>query len=219
MRVNGRVVTELGTKVDAHKDRVEVDGRRVVGEKPVYYLLHKDRETVTTLSDPEGRATIADSLRGIVERVFPVGRLDYHTTGALLITNDGEMADALLRPRAAVPKVYVAKVSGHIDDHGLEKLRNGIRLDDGYTTNKADVFVIREEGKNTWLQLTLTEGKNRQVHRMFEALGRRVMRLSRQSFAGLQIEGLRPGEARELTGDEIRKLKKKFLTPYKRSKR
>lgn len=213
VRVNGRIVTELGTKVDPHKDRVEVDGKRLVAEKPVYYLLHKPREMVTTLDDPEGRATIADLLRAVPERVFPVGRLDYHTSGALLITNDGQMADALLRPKAAVPKVYVAKVSGHLEDQALRELRGGIRLDDGYRTREADVFVVREEPRNTWLQLTLTEGKNRQVHRMIESVGERVMRLSRQSFAGITIEGLRPGEYRELRGEELRKLKKQYLNP------
>ncbi len=215
VRVNGRIVTELGTKVDPHKDRVEVDGKRLVAEKPVYYILHKPREMVTTLDDPEGRATIADLLKGVPERVFPVGRLDYHTSGALLITNDGQMADALLRPKATVPKVYVAKVSGHLEDQALRELRGGVKLDDGYRTKEADVFVVREEPRTTWLQLTLTEGKNRQVHRMIESVGSRVMRLSRQSFAGMTIEGLRPGEYRELHSDELRKLKKQYVNPNK----
>lgn len=127
VRVNGRVVTELGTKVDPHKDRVEVDGKRLVAEKPVYYVVHKPREMVTTLDDPEGRATIADLLRRIPERVVPVGRLDYHTSGALLVTNDGDMIDALLRPRSGVPKVYAAKLQGHLDVEELDALRNGVR--------------------------------------------------------------------------------------------
>jgi 23S rRNA pseudouridine2605 synthase len=213
VRVNGRVVTELGTKVDPHRDRVEVDGKRLVAEKPVYYVLHKPREMVTTLDDPEGRATIADLLRRIPERVVPVGRLDYHTSGALLVTNDGDMVDALLRPRAGVPKVYAAKLQGHLDVAELEALRNGVALDDGYRTKKAEVFVLREEPNHTWVQITLTEGKNRQIHRMGEAIGHRVMRLARQSFAGISIEGLRPGECRELKRDELQQLKKKYLNP------
>ena len=218
MRVNGRVVTELGTKVDPHKDRVEVDGRRLVAEKPVYYFLHKPRETVTTLDDPEGRATIGEILRRIPERVVPVGRLDYHTSGALLVTNDGEMVDALLRPTSAVPKVYAVKFQGHLGVEELDALRNGITLDDGYRTRKAEAFVIREEPNHTWVQITLTEGKNRQIHRMGDAIGRRVMRLARQSFAGIGIDGLRPGEFRELTRDERNQLKKKYLNPYRRAR-
>ncbi|MCZ6807201.1 MAG: pseudouridine synthase [Deltaproteobacteria bacterium] len=218
VRVNGRVVTELGTKVDPHKDRVEVDGKRVVAEKPVYYFVHKPREMVTTLDDPEGRATIGDILRRIPERVVPVGRLDYHTSGALLVTNDGDMVDALLRPRLSVPKVYAVKFQGHLDVKELDALRNGVTLDDGYRTQKAELFVLREEQNHTWAQITLTEGKNRQIHRMGDAIRHRVMRLARQSFAGISIDGLRPGEYRELTRDELNQLKKKYLSPYRRAR-
>jgi len=217
VRVNGRVVTELGTKVDPHKDRVEVDGRRLVAEKPAYYLLHKPREMVTTLDDPEGRATIADILQRIPERVVPVGRLDYHTSGAILATNDGEMIDALLRPVSGVPKIYAVKFQGHLDVEELDALRNGVKLDDGYRTKKAEAFVLRQERNHTWIQLTLTEGKNRQVHRMGDAIHRRVMRLARQSFAGISTDGLRPGEYRELNREELQQLKKKYLNPYRRA--
>jgi 23S rRNA pseudouridine2605 synthase len=218
VRVNGRVVTELGTKVDPHKDRVEVDGKRLVAEKPVYYVVHKPREMVTTLDDPEGRATIGDLLRKIPERVVPVGRLDYHTSGALLVTNDGDMVDALLRPRSGVPKIYAAKMQGHLDVDELDALRNGVVLDDGYKTKPAEVFVLREERNNTWVHITLTEGKNRQIHRMGDAIGHRVMRLARQSFAGISVDQLRPGEYRELKRDELQQLKKKFLNPYRRAR-
>ncbi|MEM7436131.1 MAG: pseudouridine synthase [Myxococcota bacterium] len=218
VRVNGRVVKELGTKVDAHKDRVEVDGKRVVAEKPVYYLFHKPREMVTTLDDPEGRATLGEVFRRIPERVVPVGRLDYHTSGALLVTNDGDMVDALLRPKSAVPKVYAVKFQGHLDVPELDALRNGVKLDDGYKTKPAELFVLREERNHTWVQITLTEGKNRQIHRMGDAIGHRVMRLARQSFAGLSTDGLRPGDYRELKRDELAKLKKNFLNPYRRAR-
>jgi 23S rRNA pseudouridine2605 synthase len=218
VRVNGRVVTELGTKVDPHKDRVEVDGKRLVAEKPVYYVVHKPREMVTTLDDPEGRATIGDLLRNIPERVVPVGRLDYHTSGALLVTNDGDMVDALLRPRSGVPKVYAAKFQGHLDVPELDALRNGVVLDDGYKTKPAEVFVLREERNNTWVHITLTEGKNRQIHRMGDAIGHRVMRLARQSFAGITVERMKPGEVRELKRDELQQLKKNFLNPYRRAR-
>jgi 23S rRNA pseudouridine2605 synthase len=195
VRVNGRIVTELGTKVDPHKDRVEVDGKRLVAEKPVYYVLHKPREMVTTLDDPEGRATIADLLRRIPERVVPVGRLDYHTSGALLVTNDGDMIDALLRPRSEVPKVYAVKFQGHLDVDELDALRNGVKLDDGYRTKKADAFVL-----------------------LGDAIGHRVMRLARQSFAGISIDRLKPGDYRELKRDELNQLKKKYLNPYRRAR-
>jgi 23S rRNA pseudouridine2605 synthase len=194
VRLNGRIVKELGVKADLHRDRVEVDGKRLVAERFVYYLLHKPRAVVTTLEDPEGRDTIADLLRGIPERVFPVGRLDYHTSGALLITNDGELAQALLHPRKQVPKQYIAKVKGLLEIRALDALRNGVVLDDGYRTKKAELFVLREEGGNSWLHITINEGKNRQIHRMGMAIGHPVMRLSRVGFAGLTTEGLRPGD-------------------------
>jgi len=218
VRVNGRIVTELGAKAVPGKDAIEVDGKRLVREKPVYYVLHKPREVVSTVDDPEGRPTVRALLKRVPERVFPVGRLDYHTSGALLLTNDGELAEALLRPRQKVPKVYAAKVQGRVDVPELDKLRNGVVLDDGTKTQPAEVFVIREDGNNTWVQLTLREGKNRQIHRMFEALGRRVSRLARISFAGIPTDGLRPGEYRPLGARELEKLKKNYVTPYKRRK-
>ncbi len=211
VRVNGRIVRELGTKADARNDKIEVDGKRVVAEPLVYHVLNKPRAVVSTLRDPEGRDTVKELLHGIAERVFPIGRLDYHTSGALLVTNDGALAEALLVPARAVPKKYVVKVRGHLDVRELDALRNGVRLDDGYRTKKAELFVLREEPRHTWLEVTLIEGKNRQIHRMLEAVGRRVQRLSRTEFAGIGISGLAPGEHRPLTGREVEKLKKKYL--------
>jgi 23S rRNA pseudouridine2605 synthase len=219
VRVNGRIVRELGTKADPHKDRVELDGRRVVAEQPAYYLLHKPREMVTTLADPEGRPTIADVIKKhIPERVFPVGRLDYHTSGALMLTNDGEMAHALLHPKRRVPKTYIAKFKGELSLKNLEALREGVMLDGGEKTGKAEAFVINAEGGNTWIQITITEGKNRQIHRMGDAIGRRVMRLSRVSFAGLTTDDLRPGEFRPVSQQELAKLKRDYLNPSQRAK-
>ncbi|MFO0693128.1 MAG: pseudouridine synthase [Polyangiales bacterium] len=218
VRVNGRVVTELGTKVDPHKDRVEVDGRRLVAAKPAYYLIHKPRGMVTTMRDPEGRPTIAEILKHLPERVVPIGRLDFHTSGALLCTNDGQMAEALMRPAAHVPKVYVAKFQGHLEVAALDALRNGVLLDDGYRTKPCDAIVLRTEDRTTWVQITLREGKNRQIHRMGEAIGHRVMRLARLSVAGIDSEGLRPGQWRALRDPEVDELKKKYLNPYKRAR-
>ena len=216
VRVNGRVVRELGTKVDPRKDKVEVDGRRLVAEKPVYLVLNKPRAVVSTLDDPEGRETVGQLMKAVPERVFPVGRLDYHTSGVLLLTNDGAMSEALLRPGSGVPKQYLAKMAGHLDVPELDKLRNGVRLDDGYVTRPAEVYVERTEERVTWVHVTLFEGKNRQIHRMGDAIGHRVMRLSRLSFAEITTEGLRPGRYRPLTGKELERLKKRYLNPAKR---
>jgi 23S rRNA pseudouridine2605 synthase len=218
VRLNGRIVKELGTRADTHRDRVEVDGKRLVAEHPVYYLLHKPREVITTLADPEQRESVAQLMKDVRERVFPVGRLDYHTSGALLMTNDGELTQALLHPRKNVPKVYVAKFRGELSLSQLQTLREGVLLDGGETTRKAEVFVTRVERGNTWLQLTITEGKNRQIHRMGEAIGRRVMRLFRLSFAGLSVDGLRAGEHRQLSDSELAKLKRDYLNPSQRDK-
>lgn len=219
VRVNGKVVTELGVKVDDHHDKVEVDGRRLVRDAPVYYVLNKPREVVSTLHDPEGRQSLADIIEKLPERVFPVGRLDYHTSGALLLTNDGEFAEALLRPSVNVPKVYAAKLQGHVDVPQLDALRNGVKLDDGYVTKKAEVFVLRTEDRSTWVQITLREGKNRQIHRMGDAIHHRVQRLTRLSFAGVSTEGLRPGQQRQLTKKELDGIHKSYVTPFKKRKR
>jgi len=218
VRVNGRVVRELGTKADPVRDKVELDGRRIVSESPAYYLLHKPREMVTTLSDPEGRTSLAELVKHMPERVYPVGRLDYHTSGVLLLTNDGEMTQALLHPKKKVPKTYIAKFKGELTLKNLQALREGVVLDGGEKTGKAELFVVNVEHGNTWVQVTITEGKNRQVHRMGEAIGHRVMRLARVSFAGLTYEGLRQGQWRPLHASEVAKLKRDFLNPSKKEK-
>ncbi len=219
VRVNGRIVRELGTKADPHKDRIDVNGKRIVSEKPVYYVLHKPRQVVTTLDDPEGRETVGKLMRRVKERVFPVGRLDYHTSGVLLLTNDGDMAQALLHPKKAVPKTYIAKFKGVLPIKALERLREGVVLDDGHRTKKAELFVVNEERGNTWCQITITEGKNRQIHRMGDAIGHRVMRLSRTAFAGVTAEGLPPGAYRPLKADELRKLKRDYKNPAKKTRK
>ena len=218
VRVNGRIVTELGISADPRKDKIEVDGRRIVLEKPAYFVLHKPRGVVSTLSDPEGRPHLGEILQQLGARVYPVGRLDFHTSGVLLVTNDGELTEALLHPRKDVPKIYVAKLRGHVTVEDLDRLRNGVVLDDGHKTKPADVFVLREEDRNTWVQITLFEGKNRQIHRMGEAIGHPVLRLARMSFAGITAEGLRPGQWRELEARELEKLKKQYITPMRRAK-
>jgi 23S rRNA pseudouridine2605 synthase len=212
VRVNGRVVTELGTKADPRKDRVEVDGKRLVAEDLVYMVLHKPRGYVTTLSDPEGRPTIADLVRGAPARVFPVGRLDFNTSGALLLTNDGDFSDALLHPREDVPKTYVVKLNRQMQERDMERWRKGVKLEDG-RTKPAKVSLIRHEDGKTWIEVTITEGRNQQIRRMAEATGFRVMRLARTSFAGITHDELRPGQWRMLEYDELLKLKKTYGVP------
>jgi 23S rRNA pseudouridine2605 synthase len=212
VRVNGRVVTELGSRADAHHDKVEVDGRRATAETPVYVLLHKPRGVVSTVSDPEGRRTVLDLLEGVGARVFPVGRLDFQTSGALLLTNDGELAAALLHPKHHVPKTYLAKLEGEMSDEVAARWRSGVELDDGRTL-PADVRVVRREQGKTTLEVVLREGRNQQIRRMGEACGLPVLRLTRLAFAGIGIEGLRPGGWRLLLADELRKLRAEFGVP------
>ena len=219
VRVNGKRVLVLGTRVNPDKDRIEVDGRRVVQKKPIYLVVHKPRGVVTTLKDPEGRQTIGDILRKVKTRVYPVGRLDYHTSGVLLATSDGEFSQALLKPKNAVPKIYIAKIRGTLEEKALQAIRDGVRLDDGYLTRPADVFVEREDQGNSWVKLKITEGKNRQIHRMFEALGFHVGRLVRTSFAEITTDHLRPGEWRPLETKELEKLKKKYVYSYRKASR
>jgi 23S rRNA pseudouridine2605 synthase len=211
VRVDGRRVDQLGTRCDP-RARVEVDGKRVVAERPVYGVLHKPRGVVCTLRDPEGRPGVADLLRGVGSRVMPVGRLDYHTSGTLLFTNDGDFLSALSHPRHQAPKVYVAKVRGVVADAGLVRWSESIEID-GRPTRSASVRRLRVEGDKTWLEVTLHEGRNRQIHRLGEHAGFRVLRLSRLSHAGVTHEGLAPGKWRFLRADELIALKRLYGGP------
>lgn len=215
VRVDGRVVTELGTKVDARKSRIEVDGQRIVRQAHVYVVLHKPRGVVATMSDPQGRKTVRELLAPVPARVYPVGRLDFNTSGVLLATNDGDFAEGLLHPRKAVPKTYVVKVHGEMQPRDLETWRRGVKLDTS-TTLPAKVKVLRYESGKTWLELTITEGQNQQIRRMGDATGFQVMRLARLSFAGITADGLRPGDWRNLTNDEIIALRKDYGVPRRR---
>jgi 23S rRNA pseudouridine2605 synthase len=212
VRVNGRVVTELGAKADPYKDKIEVDGRRLVSETPVYLVFHKPRNVVSTLSDPEGRPSVSEYLREVGARVYPVGRLDFATSGVLLVTNDGDFANGLLHPRGGVPKTYVVKVQGLMSDEDLQRWATGVKLEDGMTL-PADVRLLRHEEDKTWFEISIREGRNQQIRRMGEATGFRVMRLARTSFAGVTSEGLRPGESRPLTVDELMELRERFGVP------
>ena len=210
--VDGRIVSELGVRADSRKSRIEVDGKRIFAEDLVYGVLHKPRGSVCTLKDPEGRPTIADLLRGVSGRVVPVGRLDFHTSGVLLFTNDGDFASTLQDAKTGVPKVYVAKVPGVVDDRTLARFQESIVID-GRPTRPAEARVLRHEGDKCWLEFTLKEGKNRQIRRLGEHAHSPILRLVRTEQAGITVEGLRPGDWRYLTVDELTKLKKQYGVP------
>jgi 23S rRNA pseudouridine2605 synthase len=214
VRVDGKVIKELGAKANPKRCSIELDGKRLEPEPLCYGILHKPRGMVTTLSDPEGRPTAHDVLRQVGVRVVPVGRLDFNTTGALLFTNDGDFAQALQHARGKAPKVYAAKVTRKIDEKNLELWAQSIPIE-GKATRPAAVRVLRREGEKTWLQVTIEEGRNRQVRRLGEHAGTPVERLARLSHAGIGTEGLRPGEWRLLTLDELKALKNSFGVPEK----
>jgi 23S rRNA pseudouridine2605 synthase len=204
VRVNG-VPGQLNTFVE-RGDRVEVDGREVSAQRLAHLLLHKPPGVVTTASDPQGRPTVVELVDQEV-RVVPVGRLDVDTTGALLLTNDGELAHRLAHPKYEVEKVYEAEVEGKPSDEALHRLAEGVELEDGVTA-PAQVRLL---GPST-IELSIHEGRNRQVRRMLDAVGHPVRRLHRSRYAGLTLEGLAPGEWRSLTPSEIESLAKATRT-------
>lgn len=205
--VNGTVVTELGTKADPEKDRITVDGKPVRPETvKVYILLYKPTGYMTTLKDPEGRPVVTDLLKGIKERVYPVGRLDYNTEGLLLLTNDGAWANRLAHPRHEVEKEYLVKVRGKASPEQLRRLAAGVELEEGRTA-PAKVTPIHESEKNSWLSITIHEGRYRQVRRMCEAVSLSVVRLKRSRYGFLDLGELKPGEYRLLTVAEAERLR------------
>ncbi|MDD5308333.1 MAG: pseudouridine synthase [Deltaproteobacteria bacterium] len=217
VRVNGRIVVELGSQADPEVDRVEVDGRTISAEHPITVIMNKPRGVVTTVSDPEGRPTVMEYVRGVKARLFPVGRLDYATSGALLLTNDGELAQALTHPKNGVDKTYLVKVRGKVREETLEKWREGFDLGDG-ATGPSRVFRVEENESFTWLVVEIREGRNRQLRRMAEQTGLDLTKLKRVSFAGVGIEGLPVGEYRELTDQELARLRKDYVLPARKTK-
>jgi 23S rRNA pseudouridine2605 synthase len=218
VRVNGKIVNELGAKADPDRDRIEVDGRAVHSEEPVVLILNKPRGVVSTASDPEDRETVVDLVRGVRQRVYPVGRLDFATSGALLLTNHGDLAHALTHPKFGVEKIYVVKVRGRVPPVVLDKWRRGVELDDG-KTRPAEVFMLEQTDSYTWIRVAIHEGRNRQIRRMAEATDLKVGKLKRVAFAGITIEGLRPGQWRELTDRELSRLKRDHLNPSRQKQR
>lgn len=205
--VNG-VPAVLGMKADPEKDHIKVRGKLIsrAGAR-VYLLLNKPVRCITALSDPEGRTTIKEFLPGIKTRVFPVGRLDYNSEGLLLLTNDGDMANAILHPRSKIPKTYLVKIDGVLEEKDIQRLQRGIRLEDGMTV-PAGVKTVRRLTANSWIEVTIHEGRKRQVRRMLEQVGHPVIRLMRTRINGLQLGKLRPGQFRHLTPEEVKRLKR-----------
>jgi len=206
--VNGRTITELGTKADTRRDEIRVDGSlisRSQGGEKIYILLNKPRGYLTTLDDPEGRPVVTDLLEDITERVFPVGRLDYDSEGLLLLTNDGDFANRVQHPRFEVSKTYLAKIKGNISKKDLDAIKQGTSLEDG-DFRPLTVLVDKRNKKSCWLKLTIAEGRNRVIRRFFESMGYPVMRLIRIAIDDIETGNLKQGKFRYLKAREIRKL-------------
>jgi 23S rRNA pseudouridine2605 synthase len=228
--VNGQVVSEPGSKADPERDSIKVDGKLLRGpQRHIYLVLNKPKGYVTTVSDPEGRPTVISLLRGVGERIYPVGRLDYSSEGLLLLTNDGELANKLTRASSHVPKTYLVKISGRASEEDIGKLRRGIRIGSrpyqkpgeqarpqrqarriepgpakAVHTAPAQVRLIKE-AENPWYEVTLIEGRNRQIRRMFEEIGHHVEKIKRIRYGPLSLD-IEPGQFRELTPKEIQLL-------------
>ena len=226
--VNGQTITELGTKADPEHDHIKVNGKLLKApERHVYVLLHKPKGYVTTVTDPEGRPTVLDLVRGIGARVYPVGRLDFLSEGLLLLTNDGELAQRLMHASSHVPRTYLVKVSGKPSDEEIDKLRGGIKLPAERSRLKVPVGKLRDERQrrrsaavqtgpvrikllreaaNPWYEVTLVEGRNRQIRRMFEEIGHHVEKIKRVRYGPLQLD-VEPGKFRHLAAKEVGQLK------------
>lgn len=206
VRVNGAVVSDLGVKIDPSRDRISVAGKPVaIEQKKVYILLNKPKDCITTAKDERDRTTVLDYVR-TAERIYPVGRLDRNTTGVLLLTNDGELAHSLMHPSFEIERVYHVGLDQACTDAEIAKLRRGVRLEDGMA--RARRVAIVSGSRRQELVLTLSEGRNREVRRLMESLGKRVKKLDRIAYAGLTTEGLARGKWRKLHPSEVESLKR-----------
>lgn len=205
--VNGTIVTELGSKADLERDHIKVDGRLLRAPKfQVYIALNKPNNTVTTMSDPEHRATVLDLIHGVKERVYPVGRLDYHSEGLLLLTNDGDLANAITSAHSHLAKTYLVKANGALSPDQEQKFREGVPLS-GRRTLPAGLKLIRD-AENPWYEVRLYEGRNNQIRLMFKHFGRLVEKLRRVRIGPLELGPLKPGEFRHLSAEEVHKLQR-----------
>ena len=219
--VNGHVVCAMGIKADPSRDKIKVDGKPLRGFEPkVYFLLYKPRDCLTTMQ-PSGQSaqpTLAQFIKRIKMRVFPVGRLDYDAEGLLLLTNDGDLTLGLTHPRYEIPRRYLAKVRGIPSPENLKDLNKGVRLEDGWASARVSIKTVTAN-QNSWLEITVREGRHRLVKRLCQHLGHPVQRLKRTRFAFLSLEGLSPGQVRSLTAEEIRRLKELVAQKASTSKR
>jgi len=208
--LNGEVVTELGTKADPDRDKISIDGAALPGrEQFLYFALHKPKGYVTTVDDPQGRPTVMDLIRGVRERVYPVGRLDYASEGLLLMTNDGALAQKLTKAGSHVPKTYLVKISGRPDEKALMRLRAGvtIELEDGRRVKTSPASIrLAEDAANPWYEVVLIEGRNRQIRRMFDCVGYHVEKIRRVKLGTLALD-VPPGKFRPLTRKEVEQLR------------
>ncbi len=208
VKVNNKVVTELGTIVNEDNDTVTVNGKKLVlRNRDVYIILNKPKGCITAVKDDKGRKTVMDYVESKDKRLFPVGRLDYDSEGLVLLTNDGDTAYKLTHPSSEIPKTYIAKVEGEIPEKELDKLRDGIPLD-GAVTHRAKIKVLGVEDRISRIEITIFEGKNRQIRRMFEYIGYNVIFLKRTAIGDIRLGGLGRGLTRYLTPKEIQFLKK-----------
>ncbi len=207
VKVNGETVTELGTRVSL-ADRIEVEGVQIVKEEAIYYLLYKPRGIISTANDEKGRKTVVDFFPEVEERIYPVGRLDYDTSGIIIMTNDGEFAYLMTHPKFEIKKTYIAKTKGIPRREDLRKLERGIKLEDGMTAPaRVKTISVDQKAKAAIIEITIHEGRNRQVRRMFDAIGCPVDSLKREQFGNLTTRGLNAGEARPLTIHEVKQLR------------
>ena len=218
--VNGRIAT-IGMKADPARDHIKVDKKLIIirPEQKVYIAFHKPKNVVTSLHDPEGRPTVKDFLKGIKYRVYPVGRLDYDSEGLLLLTNDGDFAQAVMHPSKKVSKTYQVKVKGRPEEKEVARLRSGVKLEDGMSA-PARVKMMRTTESNSWIEMTIYEGKKRQIRRMLEKVGHPVLKLKRTRINGIELGRIEPGGYRYLTMEELGKINKEVsLYPAKQAHR
>jgi len=207
VKVNDRIITELGTKV-SQRDKIEVNNIPIEREEPIYFLFYKPTGVISALSDDKGRKVVTDFFSHVTERIFPIGRLDYDTSGALLLTNDGEFANSLMHPRYQVEKEYIVKIAGVPTKQVMRILEKGVRLEDGKTAPAMANLISADRSKNTAIiSLTIHEGRNRQVRRMFEAVGHKVLKLKRERYAFLTVQSMQPGDYRQLKPHEVKRLR------------
>jgi 23S rRNA pseudouridine2605 synthase len=216
VRVNGQVVTKLGSKIDPEKDKIEVNRRRVQVAPKGIMLLNKPRGVVSTLSDPEGRRSVADFLTKHYRSYFPVGRLDWDSTGLMVLTNDGEVAERLMHPRYGFERVYHARVEGSVSEELLAKMQRGVRLADGPV--QATGMILRNDEKSTWVEVKIHEGRNRVVRRMFDKLGHPVMKLKRVVYGPFKLGNLQAGQVRVLTRKEYEDARRKVMRVHETEK-